>query len=121
VVHRRSLKFRTQAQTVFRSIWRRGSRDFTRDWLRKRTLGHHRNKMTVRAQYAKELRYSNTTYTNKPMDTRLPSLCDPLFLCTTVILHSKPRMSRNYNDFMFAQKILTTRYFSISIFLRRLA
>jgi len=35
VVHRRSLKFRTQAQTVFRSIWRRGSRNFTRDWLRK--------------------------------------------------------------------------------------
>jgi hypothetical protein len=73
-----------------------------RDWLRKRTLGHHRNKMTVKSQYAKELRYSNTTYTNKPMDTRLPSLCDPLFLCTTVILHSKPRMSRNYNNFMFA-------------------
>ena len=42
-------------------------------------------------------------------------------LCTTVILHSKPCMSRNYNDFMFARKILTRRYFSIPIFLRRLA
>ena len=27
-------------------------------------------------------------------------------LCTTVILHSKPCMSRNYNDFMFAGKYL---------------
>jgi hypothetical protein len=55
LVHRGSLKIRTQVQTVFRSIRRRYfARDFTRDWLRQNAFWSiHDNEMRVRAKNAK--------------------------------------------------------------------
>src|ERR1700738_3877629 len=49
LVHRGSLKIRTQVQTVFRSIRRRYfARDFTRDWLRQNAFwSSHDNEMRV--------------------------------------------------------------------------